>query len=80
MRIRMVFDDWREHGKSIYQTEQGFALSTGDFHSGTTFEGIIELDEGEAVELQVALEAGYEPVFYLLEAQELIRKLAHIAT
>ena len=30
--VSLVFDDWRQAGKSVYQTDQGVALSSGSFH------------------------------------------------
>lgn len=65
MHIKLVFDDWRKRGESIYATPDGVALSSRDFHSGTTFNGTIELDAEQAKELVRTLEAGYQPVFWL---------------
>lgn len=67
MKISLVFDGWLDkEGKSIYHTAVGIRLSSGIFHSGTTFNGEIRLDENDAFELQSALEAGYRPVFYVM--------------
>ena len=66
MKIRLVFDDWRKNGKSIYETEEGIELILGDFHSGSIFDGEINLDEGDSKELQKALDSGFTPVFYVL--------------
>lgn len=66
MKIRLVFDDWRMHGTSVYNSETGIELSMGDFHSGTTFDGTIELDDSDEEELNRAIKAGYQPAFYLI--------------
>ena len=42
MIARLVFDDWRDACGSIYQTELGLRLSTGDLHSGTCWRVTIE--------------------------------------
>lgn len=70
LRVAMVFDDWREKGKSIYNTEPGNELSRMDFHRGTVFEGYIEFDQskyelGDARDLLEAIRAGFQPVFWL---------------
>ena len=63
MRIKLVVDGWRDkNNHSVYTTEQGVTLSSGDFHSGTTFEATIETDDAEWLREQLA--AGYVPVFY----------------
>jgi hypothetical protein len=60
MKIKLVFTDWQDrNGKSVYQSD----LSLGQFHSGTTFPGEIELDEEDAHELEDALMAGNTPIF-----------------
>jgi hypothetical protein len=63
MKIKLIFDDWRVAGVSIYETIIGTALSSGQFHSGTTFDGEIELDADDEMELEDALAMGYTPVF-----------------
>lgn len=65
MKIKLVFDDWRKEGKSIYNTSKGAELSNHDFHAGATFEGNIQLDAWEEKELREALEKGYRPVFWI---------------
>jgi len=74
VNIYLVVDDWRRHGKSVYSTEAGVQLSMGDFHSGTTFPGTIELDEEDAAELRRALRDGFQPVFWILEAKHVVTK------
>ena len=63
MEIKLVFNDWQRNLKSIYNTEEGVKLSSGDFHSGTTFKATIALDEEHEQVLREALEAGAYPVF-----------------
>ena len=67
MKIKLVFDDWRDHThKSVYATEKGIELSAGDFHFGSTFNATIEVDDPE--ELKNRLHQGFVPVFYVVEA------------
>lgn len=54
MKCSMVFDDWRVHGKSVYATELGLKLSSGDLHGGSTFPGEITLDAETEAELLAA--------------------------
>jgi hypothetical protein len=68
--IFLIFDDWREMGKSIYQTEKGVELSMGDFHSGTMFAGKIALGDEAAKEWTEALRAGFQPVFCVMQQPE----------
>ena len=63
VRLRFAFNDWTRRGESIYSTEEGIELSLGAFHSGTVFEGSLDLDSDDAAELRGALESGAEPVF-----------------
>jgi hypothetical protein len=65
MKVKLVFLHWQQKGRSIYNTERGNDLSMGDFHSGTTFEGEIELDEEQEVELFKAIQAGFQPCFWI---------------
>ena len=57
MLARLVFDDWRDAHqpyRSIYATELGLVLSTGDLHSGTTWTVEIDFPEDLAEELRTA--------------------------
>lgn len=67
MAVKLVFGDWlgKDH-RSVYSTEEGVRLSTGQFHSGTTFEGTVRLDPDDRMELEEALASGYTPVFHLI--------------
>jgi len=67
MRVKLVFDDWKKQGNSVYNTEKGVELSSGDFHGGTTFNGEIHLDGEQEEKLRVALMAGYTPSFIVME-------------
>ena len=73
MKIKLVFDDWKLKGKSVYSTEVGIDLSMNDFHSGTIFMGNIELDREQEGELMKALIAGFTPSFILVAAGSIIR-------
>lgn len=66
MRIQLVFHAWldKEHKPIAYYSEEGFELSAGGFHAGSTFEARIEPDDEDAVTLRAALTEGYKPVFY----------------
>ena len=68
--IRLVFEDWRHAGKSIYATLQDVGLSMGALHSGSTFPATIELDEDDAEILKAALSADTHPAFYAIAAKE----------
>lgn len=64
MKVKFVFGDWLKNGKSVYNTEEGITLSSGDFHSGTILQGTMELDDNiNQSELEDALKRGYQPVF-----------------
>jgi hypothetical protein len=65
MQIKLMFDNWMELGVIPVRPSKYLELSTGDFHSGTTFDGTITLDPEQEAELQVALGAGYKPRFIL---------------
>lgn len=67
MKAKVIFWDWTKHGKSIYQTEEGVELSSRDFHSGSTFNAEITLNEEQEAEMKEALAEGYEPLFLLVE-------------
>lgn len=58
VKVKLVFHDW-----NVYNTEKGVELSSGDFHSGTTFDGDIYLDDNQEEELKRAFSDGYTPSF-----------------
>jgi len=66
MKIKLVFADWCKEGDSVYSTEKGIELSAGCFHSGSTFDGEIELDKFDELELRSSIQYGYEPVFWVM--------------
>lgn len=74
MKIKLVFHDWCKLCKSIYSTEEGIELSLGDFHSGTTFDAEIELDEGNEKELKRAIKNGYQPTFYVILGDQILKE------
>lgn len=66
MKVQLVFEDWRDcHDAtiSVYNAVVGIRLSSGDFHSGTTFSGEIDLDGEQEEELREAMARGFKPVF-----------------
>jgi len=65
MKVQLVFRDWQKEGQSIYNTEEGYNLSAGQFHSGTTFDAEVDL-LGYENELKSSIKKGYEPVFYVI--------------
>ena len=71
MKVNLVLSDWQDDaGNSISYTEAGVRLTANDLHPGSTFTCEIELDEDSAADLQEALEAGFVPVFYAVDADE----------
>ena len=65
LSIALVFYDWHGSlGKSVNDADF-HRLSTGSLHSGTTFQAEITMDEDTAAELREALDAGYQPVFWM---------------
>lgn len=66
MEIKLVFEDWHQNNKSIYNTPEGIELSLGDFHSGTTFDGEIRLNKENKLELKNAIKKGYIPIFRII--------------
>jgi len=74
MKAKLVFLDWKKYNEfallgnkleSIYNSEEGLKLSSGDFHSGTTFDCEIKLDEENKKDLTKAIKNGYIPCFYV---------------
>jgi hypothetical protein len=65
MKVKLVFNDWKFGGKSVYNTEEGVELAMGDFHSGTTLTGEIDLDREQEQEMRTAILAGYQPCFWI---------------
>jgi len=63
MKISLVFDVWTKKGKPIPFTEDNIWLSMGQFHGGTTFRGMIDLDEEDEEELREAFKDGFRPTF-----------------
>jgi hypothetical protein len=66
MKVKIVFDDWQDRQRqSIYTTDAGVRLSMGDFHSGSTFDAEIFLDQDQEYEMKRALMCSCVPVFYV---------------
>jgi hypothetical protein len=69
LNCKLVFDDWRQFvvPYSIYNTQLGLDLSSGDLHSGTTFSAVVRLPEKIEQEIKDAYEEhGAYPVFRLI--------------
>lgn len=67
MKIKLVFEDWRDGptNKSLYSITAGIKLRMGDFHSGSTFTGEIDLDVEQEEDIRESIELGAIPVFRL---------------
>ena len=76
MRIKLVFDDWQNQGKSIYCTPKGVELSENEFHSGSTWSGEIELTPDQEKELERAIKAGFQPAFWVTQDDRPKRSVA----
>lgn len=76
MRIKLVFDDWRKMGKSVYHTLKGVELAENEFHSGTTFDGQIEVTPEQEKELEQFIKEGYQPVFWVTQDDKPKRSVA----
>ena len=63
MKIELIFEDWQRDCRSIYNTQEGMILSNGTFHSGSTFNGTIELHIEDEEELRNAIDNGFDPIF-----------------
>lgn len=66
MKVLLVFEDWQKNYKSVYDTEDGVGLTWGPFHHGTTFEAEIQLEPGDAEELEKSIKDGFTPVWATL--------------
>lgn len=64
MKIKLIFDDWRNN--SGVKTDNSI-LSSGIFHSGTTFDGEIKLTPEDEAELKWHMvHGGFRPVFWVM--------------
>ena len=64
MKVKLIFEDWQQAGKSIYNTELGLDLSMRDFHSGAVFDAELKLDPSDEQEIRDAFnEHKAYPVF-----------------
>ena len=71
MNVHAVFVDWKQvgHCDSIYDTQLGIELSSGDLHSGTTFPCAVSLPAYIEEEINNAFSQHEAyPVFSLLPA------------
>ena len=65
LEVVLVVDSWRGPGAVLLSPEADLALTAGDLHAGSTFPATITVDEDTAEELRAALNAGYQPVFWM---------------
>ena len=65
LQVSLVVDSWRGPGAASLSPEADLALTVGDLHAGSTFPATITLDPDTADELLAALQAGYQPVFWM---------------
>lgn len=65
--VVLVFDDWQRDGRSVYATEAGVELSSGDLHSGTViWKGVIRLPRETVNTIDDARRQGISPIFRLV--------------
>jgi hypothetical protein len=72
MNCKLALDDWRQVGESesVYETPLGTVLTTGDLHSGTTFEAVIKLSPSVLAEIaRLWREYGAYPVLRVMPQQ-----------
>lgn len=70
MKFKLAFFDWKKIGESnsIYNTELGVELSSGDLHGGSVFEAEIDFKDKEIlqkIEKHFRMYKAY-PVFSLI--------------
>ena len=65
LNVALVFDDWRGPLGAKVGSATYHELSAGSLHSGTTYQATITLDPNTAEDLMDALNAGYQPVFWM---------------
>lgn len=68
MDCKLVVMDWHRVGiGSVYNSELGVQLSSGDLHSGTTFSAVVSLPEDIQQEIKEAYKTHQSyPVFALV--------------
>jgi hypothetical protein len=65
MEVKFVFLDWQRGLNSIYYSEEALEYTEGDLHSGATFSGTIEINDGDAERIKLALSRDAAPVLYI---------------
>jgi hypothetical protein len=66
IKCKIIFDDWRIGGKSVYSTRDGCELSLGSLHSGTTFDCKVKFGDDEKATIEEAKKKGINPTFILV--------------
>lgn len=73
MKCKIIFEDWQMKGiyGSVYQCPVGVELSSGDLHSGTTFDADITIHAaGIEDEIQAAMNEHHSyPVFKVVVSE-----------
>lgn len=65
VKIKLVFDDWQDKQcKSVYSSK--YELSLGNFHSGSTWDGEIEIDEYDLIDIRKSISEGHRAMFEML--------------
>lgn len=59
--VRLVFDEYRREGRRVDNPD---SYKT-DFHGGSTFDGVIYLDDEQVKDFQSALGQGFQLVFWI---------------
>jgi hypothetical protein len=65
MKVKVIFEDWKQEGRSIYDTNKGINLSMGSLHSGSTWEGEINFDPD--TEKEMINKGGFRAIFEIVE-------------
>ena len=65
VKIKLVFDDWQDKQcKSVYSTK--YELTLGNFHSGSTWHGEIDIEESDLREIKRSISEGNRAIFELV--------------
>jgi len=65
MKVKLAFYDWLDSNGLRAIPKLYDKLSIGDFHSGTTFNGEIDLNPEQEVELLKTLKDKNNPIFWI---------------
>jgi hypothetical protein len=68
MKVNVIFEDWKDAGKSIYGTQKGMELSLGSLHGGSTWHGEINFDPD--TEREIKERGKYRVIFEICPEEE----------